>query len=51
VVLDFAGVRSIGQAFADEVFRVFLKANPGVRLSYLNVDPALEAVIRHVVDK
>lgn len=28
VVLDFSGVTEIGQAFADEVFRVFAQANP-----------------------
>lgn len=28
VVLDFSGVTEIGQAFADEVFRVFAKENP-----------------------
>lgn len=32
VVLDFSGVSSIGQAFADEVFRVFVNAHPGVEL-------------------
>lgn len=32
VVLDFAGVASIGQAFADEVFRVFVNEHPEVEL-------------------
>jgi anti-sigma regulatory factor (Ser/Thr protein kinase)/biotin operon repressor len=32
VVLDFAGVASIGQAFADEVFRVFRARHPAVEL-------------------
>jgi biotin operon repressor/anti-sigma regulatory factor (Ser/Thr protein kinase) len=32
VVLDFAGIASIGQAFADEVFRVFRAKNPGVEI-------------------
>jgi DNA-binding transcriptional ArsR family regulator len=51
VVLDFSGVRSIGQAFADEVFRVFADSHPGIVLRRVNVDPALDAVIRHVVYK
>jgi len=50
VVLDFEGIRSIGQAFADEVFRVFANAHPEVVLRRVNVDPALDAVIRHVLD-
>jgi biotin operon repressor/anti-sigma regulatory factor (Ser/Thr protein kinase) len=50
VVLDFTGVRSIGQAFADEIFRVFAGSHPEVALKRVNVDRALDAVIRHVVD-
>jgi biotin operon repressor/anti-sigma regulatory factor (Ser/Thr protein kinase) len=50
VVLDFTRVRSIGQAFADEIFRVFAGSHPEVALKRVNVDRALDAVIRHVVD-
>jgi biotin operon repressor/anti-sigma regulatory factor (Ser/Thr protein kinase) len=50
VILDFSRVRSIGQGFADEIFRVFAASHPGVVLRRVNVAPALEAVIRHVVD-
>jgi anti-sigma regulatory factor (Ser/Thr protein kinase)/biotin operon repressor len=32
VVLDFSGIASVGQAFADEVFRVFRSKNPGVEV-------------------
>ncbi|MEJ2189268.1 MAG: STAS-like domain-containing protein, partial [Acidobacteriota bacterium] len=32
VVLDFGGVQLVGQAFADEVFRVWSREHPGVRL-------------------
>jgi STAS-like domain of unknown function (DUF4325) len=32
VVLDFERIKSIGQAFADEVFRVFSVAHPGTKL-------------------
>jgi DNA-binding transcriptional ArsR family regulator len=37
VVLDFAGVEEIGQAFADEVFRVFQQAHPGTKLLPINM--------------
>lgn len=43
VVLDFNGVDFIGQAFADEVFRVFARRNPQVSLIPINVD---EGVVR-----
>lgn len=32
VILDFSGISSIGQAFADEVFRVFRNKHPEVEL-------------------
>ena len=32
VLLDFRGVSMIGQAFADEIFRVFAREHPGVRI-------------------
>ena len=50
VELDFSRVKSLGQAFADEVFRVYAAAHPGVTIRALNVSPALEPMIRHVVD-
>ncbi len=46
VVLDFAGVESIGQGFADEVFRVWASAHPETRLSTEGVVPAVEFMIR-----
>jgi anti-sigma regulatory factor (Ser/Thr protein kinase) len=36
VVLDFSNVKTIGQAFADEIFRVFARKNPGIELVALN---------------
>jgi len=51
VTLDFAGVKTLGQGFADEVFRVFPAAHPDVILKRLNVPPAIEAVIKHVIDE
>ena len=46
--LDFKNVRSIGQGFADEVFRVFPAFHPGITLQTENVLPVLETMIRHV---
>jgi anti-sigma regulatory factor (Ser/Thr protein kinase) len=36
VIFDFEGVETIGQAFADEVFRVFSKQHPGIELLHVN---------------
>jgi hypothetical protein len=46
VLLDFAGVQMIGQAFADEVFRVFARAHPEIRLTWSNATPEVERMIR-----
>ena len=50
IELDFSGVTSLGQGFADEVFRVFAKSHPGIFIRTLGLRPALEPVIRHAVD-
>lgn len=45
VVLDFAGVAEIGQAFADELFRVFAKAHPAVVLAPINMTEAVKQMV------
>ncbi|NOS89611.1 MAG: DUF4325 domain-containing protein [Methylococcaceae bacterium] len=45
VVFDFEGVETIGQAFADEIFRVFSKQHPDVELHYVNVCKEVEQMI------
>jgi uncharacterized protein (DUF1330 family) len=42
VVLDFDGVAEIGQAFADELFRVFANAHPAIALVPINMTDAVE---------
>ncbi|MFQ5740145.1 MAG: STAS-like domain-containing protein [Acidobacteriota bacterium] len=51
VVLDFRGVRSLGQGFADEVFRVFAARHPEIEIKTENLDPALSTLILHVLDE
>lgn len=46
VVLDFDGVRGIGQAFADEIFRVFSLAHPEVELIAMHAVPEVQQMIR-----
>lgn len=45
VVLDFAGVEEIGQAFADEVFRVFQAAHPQTMLVPANMAPGVKQMV------
>ena len=49
VELDFAGVPGIGQAFADELFRVYAAAHPAIRISAVNTEPAVDRMIRRAV--
>ena len=46
VVLDFRGVESVGQGFVDEVFRVWARAHPDVRLVPQNMNSAVEFMVR-----
>lgn len=45
VILDFSGVNEIGQAFADEIFRVFRKAHPDVHIVPINCCLAVQKMI------
>src|SRR5688500_15597664 len=46
VLLDFAGIRAVGQAFADEIFRVFANVHPDVNLTHINTSDQVAAMIR-----
>ena len=45
VLLDFKGVSSIGQAFADEIFRVFKQSHPDVVILAINTTPEVDKMI------
>ncbi len=45
VLLDFEGVKSIGQAFADEIFRVFKNQHPDLELLAINADEQIRQMI------
>ncbi len=51
VVLDFSGVTTVGQAFADEVFRVFQNAHPEIRLIPINMNENVEFMVRRAAPK
>lgn len=48
VMLSFEGVPSIGQAFADEIFRVYQNAHPNISIKYCNATEDVERMIKMV---
>jgi biotin operon repressor/anti-sigma regulatory factor (Ser/Thr protein kinase) len=50
IVLDFKGVKTIGQGFADELFRVFMQNYPEITFEIVHLKPSLQTIINHVVD-
>jgi biotin operon repressor len=48
VILDFRKVKSIGQAFADEVFRVFPLHHPSITVQAENANSVINMMIHHV---
>lgn len=46
VIFDFANVAQIGQAFADEIFRVFANEHPDIALVYSNASIEVENMIK-----
>lgn len=49
VLLDFSGIESVGQAFADEIFRVFRKQHPEVAILPCNANEAVERMINRAL--
>ena len=45
VILDFSGVEEIGQAFADEIFRVFASSHPEVSLTAIHDTTEVQQMI------
>jgi len=46
VLLDFKGIDEIGQAFADELFRVFPDLHPGIKLTPINTTKEVKRIIK-----
>jgi anti-sigma regulatory factor (Ser/Thr protein kinase) len=51
VLLDFKGVDQIGQAFADEIFRVYRNANPEISIVAVNASPEVDEMITRARDR
>ena len=45
VVFDFSGVEAVGQAFTDEIFRVFALAHPRIDLQFIHANKSVRQMI------
>lgn len=48
IILDFDKVKTIGQAFADEVFRVFKKKHPKITIESVNTNESIDFMLKRV---
>lgn len=49
VILNFQGVRAVGQAFADEVFRVFQLEHPEIKIGFVNASEPVRQMIQRAL--
>lgn len=49
VIFDFRGVNEVGQAFADQIFRVFASEHPEIDLIPVNMNHDVEDMVRRAV--
>lgn len=49
IILDFEGVKEIGQGFTDELFRVFKQRHPSIVLEPIHMSPAVEFMVRRAI--
>jgi anti-sigma regulatory factor (Ser/Thr protein kinase) len=49
VIFDFDGVAAVGQAFADEIFRVYARAHPDIVLLPLNMVQPVEKMVKRAI--
>jgi hypothetical protein len=45
VIFNFEGVPTIGQAFADEIFRVFARAHPDIEIRWSRANSEVKRII------
>ncbi|MDI6891980.1 MAG: DUF4325 domain-containing protein [Actinomycetota bacterium] len=51
IILDFEGVKTIGQAFADEVFRVWKSNHPKIEITPKNTNENVDFMIKRILPK
>lgn len=50
IIMDFTNVPMVGQAFVDEVFRVFPQSRPGTLVEYRNANTAVTFMIERAIN-
>lgn len=45
IILDFTGIRTVGQGFVDEVFYVFKQQHPGIEIQHRNANENVRFMI------
>jgi anti-sigma regulatory factor (Ser/Thr protein kinase) len=46
VLFNFEGVETIGQAFADEIFRVFARTHPAMEVGAIHANPEVQGMVQ-----
>ena len=50
IILDFKDVTTVGQGFADEIFRVWQNQYPDKKIEYINANENVEAMIKMAIN-
>lgn len=50
IIFDFAGIEVIGQAFADEIFRVFSIHHPNIVLEPIHMSESVNLMVSHAIN-
>lgn len=45
MILDFEGVKGVGQGFDDEIFRVYSNNHPQINFKYINENKSVKMMI------
>ena len=51
VILDFEGIEMVGQAFADEIFRVFARRHPDLDITPINMEEEVARMVARAKNK
>lgn len=50
IILDFSNIETVGQAFADEIFRVFMNLHPDIKIEPVNMVDTVEFMINRAIN-
>jgi anti-sigma regulatory factor (Ser/Thr protein kinase) len=48
VLLDFNNIETVGRAFADEIFRVYVKSHPNIQVIPINESDAIQQLVKEI---